>query len=228
MRVCCLIVLSFVLLLFSCEVEKSKIEINADTQTVEQREQATSRNAATLIDTVILKESLKEEDEVVNEYLTESLKPIRENFKRINSKTNWTKIDTIDVWESTEGGFAIFFYSNDSVEKIITRHFGEMGQSISEYYNLNNQLSFVFEKRLDYNRPFYWDSVRMEEFDDDQVFDFDKSEIVEERSYFENNKLLHQLNNQDCGSPFSDDYLLEEQKRILEEYKYLLKLEAKK
>ena len=55
-----------------------------------------------------------------------------------------------------------------------------------------------------------------------------KSEIIEDRSYFENGKLLHQLNNQDCGSPFKNDYLLEEQKRIKTDYEKLLKLETTK
>lgn len=64
----------------------------------------------------------------------------------------------------------------------------------------------------------------MKQFDDDQVFDFDKSEIVEERSYFEKGELIHQLNNQDCGSPFSEDYLHEEQLRILKQFNDLLKL----
>ncbi|MDT8412326.1 MAG: hypothetical protein RQ875_07695 [Vicingaceae bacterium] len=211
-------------LLFSCQTEKKEDKKELDTQFVEHELQLTTQNTTILIDTVILKESFQEEDEIVNEYLTENLEPIRENFKRINSKINWNKVDTIDVWESTEGGFAIFFYSKNILEKIITRHFGEMGQSICEYYLLNEELSFVFDKRFEYNRPFYWDSIRMKQFDDDQVFDFDKSEIVEERSYFEKGELIHQLNNQDCGSPFSEDYLHEEQLRILKQFNDLLKL----
>lgn len=211
-------------LLFSCQTEKKEDKKELDTQFVEHELQLTTQNTTIIIDSVILKESFQEEDEEVNEYLTETLEPIRGNFKRINSKTNWTKIDTIDVWESTEGGFAIFFYSKNILEKIITRHFGEMGQSICEYYLLNEELSFVFDKRFEYNRPFYWDSIRMKQFDDDQVFDFDKSEIVEERSYFEKGELIHQLNNQDCGSPFSEDYLHEEQLRILKQFNDLLKL----
>ena len=64
----------------------------------------------------------------------------------------------------------------------------------------------------------------MIENNDNQVFDFEKSEIIEDRSYFLNGKLVHQLNNQDCGAPFADDYLLGEQKRIKTEYKNLLKV----
>ena len=48
-----------------------------------------------------------------------------------------------------------------------------------------------------------------------EAFDFDKSEITENRSYFVNGKLIHILNSEDCGAPFSSDYIAEEQKSIL-------------
>ena len=165
-------------------------------------------------DTVKLKETFNEEDLPENEYMADRLKPIRANFKRINSITNWTSIDTEESSESTEGGEAKFYYLNGQLEKIVTRHYGETFQLLTEYYLLNNQLSFVFEKRHKYNRPLYYDTTAMKENSDTEAFDFDKSEIIEDRSYFENGELLHQINNEDCGSPFSNDYLIEEQKRI--------------
>jgi hypothetical protein len=64
----------------------------------------------------------------------------------------------------------------------------------------------------------------MKENNDTEAFDFDKSEITENRSYFVNGKLIHILNSEDCGAPFSSDYITEEQKSILEEYHKLLKL----
>lgn len=173
-------------------------------------------------DTIQLRETFNEEDLPVNEYLTERLKPIRENFKRINSFTNWTFIDTKELWETTEGGEVKYYYQNGQLEKIVTRHFGETFQQLNEYYLMNGQLSFVFEKTYKYNRPMYYDTTAMKENNDTEAFDFEKSEIVEDRSYFENGKLLHQLNNQDCGSPFADDYLLEEQKRIKTDFEKLL------
>lgn len=175
-------------------------------------------------DTLILLESSNEEDFAVNEYLTERLQPIRKNFKRINSITKWTSTNTKELWESTEGGEATFYYNNETLEKISTRHFGEMSQQLSEYYLMNGQLSFVFEKTFQYNRPLFYDSVAMKANKDTEAFDFEKSEIIEDRSYFEKGKLIHQLNNQDCGSPFAADYLLEEQKRIKTYFEKLLKL----
>lgn len=174
-----------------------------------------------------LKETFNQEDVPVNEYLTDLLKPIRTNFKRINSITDWSFIGTEELWETTEGGEAIYYYQNEQLEKIITRHYGETFQLLTEYYLQNEKLSFVFEKQLIYNRPFYYDTITMIKNDDTELFDFDKSEIIEDKSYFKSGKLLHQINNQDCGAPFASNYLLEEQKRIQTDFDILIKLRRK-
>jgi hypothetical protein len=61
----------------------------------------------------------------------------------------------------------------------------------------------------------------MQENNDTETFDIDKSEIIEDRSYFENGDLIRQINNQDCGSPFAEDYLKEEQVRLKTEFEKL-------
>jgi len=177
-------------------------------------------------ETIVRNETFNEDDLPVNTYLTERLKPIRANFKRINSISNWTTIKTKEIRETTEGGVAKFYLLNGKLEKIITQHFGETFQLLTEYYLLKEQLSFVFAKSYNYNRPIYYDSTSMKENNDIETFDFEKSEIVEVRNYFENGKLLYQLNSQDCGSPFADDYLLEEHKRVKEDFEKLVKLET--
>ena len=179
-------------------------------------------------DTIDLKESVKQEDIPVNEYLINQLKPIRENFKRLNSIENWTKINVAELWQSTEGGEAKFYYQNENLEKIITRHFGETFQNLTEFYLINGELSFVFEKSYEYNRPIYYDSKAKQENNDSEEFDFDKSEVIEDRSYFKNGELIHKVESGDCGAPFASDYLLEEQKRLLTEFKKLVELEKKK
>lgn len=206
-----LILTFWILITVSCGMNNKK---NAPNENVDQ----IVKIDTLLKDTVELTESFNEEDTPVNEYLTDRLKPIRVNFKRINSIENWTSTNKIDLWETNEGGEATFYYLNGHLEKITTKHFGEMFQKLTEYYLLNGQLSFVFEKSYKYNRPVYYDSTMMKENNDTEIFDLEKSEIIEERSYFEKGKLIHQLNNQDCGSPFADDYLLEEQIRILENF----------
>ncbi len=174
--------------------------------------------------TIQAKASFNKEDIPVNEYLTDKLKPIRDNFKRINSIEKWSVIKQQDLFESAEGGEVKYYYQKNKLEKIITRIFGESGQTLTEYYLLNGQLSFVYEKNYKYNRPLYYDTKAMKENNDTEAFDFDKSEITENRGYFVNGKLIHILNSEDCGAPFSSDYIAEEQKSILSEFSQLLKL----
>lgn len=178
-------------------------------------------------DSVELKECSHEEDVINNDYLKEELGSIRQNFKRINSIDKWESISTKELWESTEGGQVNYYYSKQGLEKIVARQFGETGQVLIEYYLLNGKLSFVFQKSYRYNRPLFYDSASMKMNDDDQVFDFELSEIIEDRSYFKNGKLLHQINSQDCGAPFSDEYLQDEQKRLKIEFEKLITLKNK-
>ena len=62
----------------------------------------------------------------------------------------------------------------------------------------------------------------MKENDDVEAFDIAKAELIVDRSYFENGKLLHQVNNEDCGSPFESKYLTEEQNRIMANFDRLV------
>lgn len=180
-------------------------------------------------DTIRIKESLNEGDIEPNEYLKDRLKPIQANFKRINSITKWTSIKKKDMeGQSAEGGEATYYYKNNRLEKVMARHYGETGQALVEYYLLNGKLSFVFEKNYEYNRPLFYDKKAMKENNDMEAFDFEKSEITETRNYFEGGSLLHIVNSQDCGAPFSRDYIREEDKRIKDDFKKLLKLEKGK
>jgi len=214
-------ILSFSILLFiGCGVE------NNNAVTKDSSTKSISKSDSLQRDTLQLRETFNQEDLPVNEYLTEELKPIRANFKRINSISNWTNIKTKDIWETTEGGEAKFYYLNGQLEKITIHHFGETFQKLTEYYLLNGELSFVFEKSYQYNRPIYHDSAAMKEMNDTETFDIEKSEIIEDRSYFDHGKLIHQISSQDCGSSFADSYLIKEQKRIQTEYAEILKKES--
>ncbi|MFT3949504.1 MAG: hypothetical protein QM763_21250 [Agriterribacter sp.] len=164
--------------------------------------------------------STNENDFPANDFLRDTLESIRANFKRISSITNWNTIDTKDM-DAGEGGEAKFYYKDGRMEKIVVRQLGETFQQLTEYYLLDNKLSFVFEKTYRYNRPIYYDSTAMKENNDTEAFDFKKSTITEDRSYFINNKLIHQINNEDCGAPFTGDYLREEQERIETEFEKL-------
>lgn len=203
---------------------------NAETFTTEIGKRQLSASLQVIpSDTTKIKASFRENDISVNEYLTDRLKPIRTNFKRINSITKWSSIEKKDIeGESAEGGEAVFYEQKGRLEKITARLYGEMGQVLTEYYLLNGDLSFVFEKIYTYNRPMFYDVKAMKENNDTEAFDFKKSEIEENRNYFEKGKLVHVVNSLDCGAPFSSDYIEGEQKRISEAFQKLQKLRKEK
>ena len=160
---------------------------------------------------VILKESQQSEILIENNQ-TSDIKLIQANFKRINTIGKWSKITQYETDDSADGGYINYYYNNDKLEKIVVRKFGESGQYLAEYYLLKAKLSFVFEKDLKYNVPYYL-----------KEFNYDDSEIIEDRYYYSNNKLINYKSNQDEGAPFSDSFIKNEEKRVLKEFNQLLK-----
>ena len=172
-------------------------------------------------------EIFKKDTIYLNEDLKKQLDPVLRNSKRINSIKNWT-IKTKSLWETTDGGQAKFYYKNGKLEKITTHYLSETFQKLTVYHLENQKLSFVFDKYYQYNRPMYYDSIAMKSNNDTEVFDFNKAEITVNRYYFLDQKLIYQLDSEDCGSPFSTDYLLEAEKEIKREFEYLVEISNQK
>ena len=158
----------------------------------------------------------------------DKLKVIRDNFKRINSISNWASIIQRNLCESAEGGEAKFYNSAGLLEKIVTKVFGHTAQQVTEYYLLKGQISFVFEKTYYYNRPVYWDATVMKENNDNEIFDYKKSEILESRNYFEKGQIIHHINNKNSGTPYKDYTLSRNQKEILKDFNELKSILIKK
>lgn len=180
-------------------------------------------------DTLKMKTVVNGEVPKSNEYLKERLKPIQSGYKRINSIRQWTAITKKNIeGESTEGGEAAFYYKNKRLEKVIARHYGEMGRKLIEYYLLNGRLSFVFEKEYTYNRPLFYDLKAMKENSDTEAFDLNKSDIMEIRSYFEKGNLIYTVNNKDTVASFGNDHTQKKEQKISEDFQRLLKLSQEK
>ena len=146
-----ILILSFFLIFGSCKTENkkdNKTQSKIETKNITRTETNTSKNQANPIDTTVIDESFQETDLIRNDYLTEELKLVRLNFKKINSIEKWDLIKEKNLWETTEGGFAKYYFTNDSLKKIIVRRFGETFQYLSEYYLLNGDLSFVLKNYM--------------------------------------------------------------------------------
>ena len=133
--------------------------------------------------------------------------------QKINAKKDWKEVASFDLLDGDSG--TVLYYSKMGLEKLVHTNFGETGKLISEYYLVNNQLSFVFEQHHRYNYP-----PSMKEYDPK------KTEIDETRAYFENGVLFHETDNKDCGSLFDSDHIKAENKRIKEEFQRVLDLVA--
>ena len=159
-----------------------------------------------------------------DEEIDNKVKTIRENFKRINSTSKWTKVDTKSIHgQSTEGGTAKFYYSINGLEKIVATYYGETGKSIEEYYLENGKILFVFEQIYRYNRPIYWDEQRAQEHGDNEEFDMEKSEITENRYYFDKDILFQQLKGNEKKKILGIE-LKQEETRLKETFQKLITL----
>lgn len=163
-------------------------------------------------------------DTIHEDFLEENLKPIIENLKKINGIKEWSSIDKRKLNETTKSDSATYYFFRNILSKIIVIHYEEKDKTIQEYYTLNNELSFVFEKTYNYSQPVTFDSSDMTENNNQEVTEVNKSEVIEDRNYFEKGVLIRQINNQDCGSPFTEEYLKEEQTRLSSKFQELLNL----
>lgn len=207
-----------ILLAISCSKDKNK-----------KKRSGTNSNSLSVEilhkDTMRLKETFNEDDVPLNGYLEKQLKPIRENFKRINSITIWSNIVVKEIRKNKNYEVVKYYYKNGHLEKIISRQFEGSLYQLTEYYLMNKQLSFVFEKSYQANKSNDSSKVVNREITDTAEIDIENNEILESKNYFEAGKLLHQSNSQDCGSPFTADYLNEEQKRIERDFLRFIKMQ---
>lgn len=148
----------------------------------------------------------------------DKMEAIRANFKRINSIKNWTVVDSVELYNSTEGGQAKFYFANKKLQKVEAIYYGETGKSVVEYYLLDSKLSFVFRKDFRYNRPIYWSESN------DEKFDLDKSKITETRSYFYKDSLFEQIKSTENKKETLMNNLEKEQESIKKDFIELKKL----
>lgn len=147
---------------------------------------------------------------------------IKENFKDINKITNWTSTNSIELTESTEGGELIACYDKSELKKLIVSIYGETYKQIQEYYLLKNKLSFVYHKFYKYNRPIYWDSTAMKDNKDDQVFDIGKSTIEEQRFYFDSDKMIQWINENNTKENSSTKEFKDKETEIANDFNRLI------
>ena len=124
-----------------------------------------------------------------------SIISIRQQYAAINKRAaRYRKGKKELSGYSLEGGELIAYFDGPAVVKIVARHFGESGNTLEEYYYLNGQLIFVFEKVSRYSRPLSGKVVS----------------AVENRFYFQDDNLIRWLGEKGKEVRVSEDYRLKE------------------
>jgi hypothetical protein len=122
--------------------------------------------------------------------LSKNITFIISNFNEVNTNLlNYTKIEKTILGESSEGAEASFYKDDNSIRKIEVTYYGEMGQTVYEFYYENNNLSFVVVEKQEYNAPMYIDSEMANDMGID-AFDSKKSKITKNKYYFINGDLI--------------------------------------
>ena len=105
--------------------------------------------------------------------------------------------NSVEIWdESTEGGDAMAYYTEDGLKMIAVTWRYEAGKQLVEYYFDQGKLFFVFTKDFIYNRPVYWDKKQARLAKDGETFNPSQTKTEENRYYFKNQKLFLWTNNE--------------------------------
>lgn len=147
---------------------------------------------------------------------------IKASCSLINNIKKWSKIQSRELETTNELGEANYYLFDDALKTINTKEYGESFQVLTEYYIKNDSLIFVFEKHLKYNRPINVTRESVKNQDDKEYFDFEKSIVTENRTYFITQNTICQK----CDSNFAEGNLnkINERLRLQEKYNDLLKI----
>ena len=120
---------------------------------------------------------------------------IESNTKWINTNIELFEIKNLDPpGKSTDGGELTEYLYQEHLVKIIEKYYGETGKIKVEYYLKNDTLSFLSTQTLNYNMPYYIDSVKANELEFDDYFKPYLTDTIENQLFFQNNQLIKLVN----------------------------------
>ena len=143
-------------------------------------------------------EQTEDSTEVYQEYLAEKLNPIREYVSHLDSISEWPLMQSVQLELNGQMVTAEYFLKMSDLLKIKVISQDVTSQGEYTYYFKDNKIEYAYEKG-------------MEEMGEDGLV------LVKNESFFEDGMLIRSLNNQDCGSPFNQEYRDAEQVRIMQD-----------
>ncbi len=144
--------------------------------------------------------------EPVSSQTPDPIPAIRKQYSAINKRAaRFRKVRKELSGFSLEGGQLIAYFDRGAIVKIVSRHFGEGGNTTEEYYYANGQLIFVFERISYYDRPMSGKVIR----------------TIENRYYFQDNKLIRWIDENGNSVSPNEDYRLKETELLERSNKFL-------
>lgn len=160
--------------------------------------------------------------------LKDDMQYIRSKFKQINLSIKEKRLEVIEFYnESAEGSKVVSYRSEHIIDKILVTFYRENGKLIQEYYFDKDGLIFVFDRKYTYNRPIYLNGTS-EANKGDEVFDFKKSIVQENRYYFTKNKLIRWIDSHGIAIYKNEKRYQIKESIILEDIAELIKKLSKK
>jgi len=129
------------------------------------------------------------------EIFQDKITQIRKWYAETNHNIEkYEKVSRTFFGKSSEGSDLTLFREKDYVVKMIQSDIGAMGRVHTEYYMNENNLYFIFQKQLLYDRPL---------IDKDAKLD----KVVENRYYFWEGEMIRWINEQgEQVEPSSDNF----------------------
>lgn len=204
--------------LFSCQEDQASNQSQTSTEPTEQNTAAEPGQEDDANN-----EALQNEPTSTNASVEDRLKPIRTNFQAINESKN-LKVSNKELGGSAAGGELQIFKQDGKLVKLVASYLGETGKKIREFYLKDGQLSFVFDQNYEYNRPIYYDEAMMKENGDNEMFDIKKSQIIEDRFYFEGGKMFYHIHrDKQKKGDITSEGLPEDEQQILADFDLMKK-----
>lgn len=136
------------------------------------------------------------------------IKEIRQKYSTLHQELPLLDSIQKNLDGSSEGGLLTGYYKDKKLLVIKTIYYGETGYLATEYYLENEVPFFIFQRKSNYNRPFYYNQKTAQENRDSTAFNLQKSTFEESRFYFYEKSLIRWLTpSHTLANPSSKIYL---------------------
>ncbi len=136
-----------------------------------------------------------------------TIEEIRKEYAIINENVDQYEMIRKNVfWESAEWWWIKYYLDNNTkVKKIVAKYFGEMWDTVYEFYYKNWDMFFIFQQEKNYSKPIYY-----------KWFDENDFIIKENRFYFSEWLMFKRLDNDKKEINKNDETFKDKEKELIE------------